>query len=319
MLTIHFLNVGHGDCTIIEHESKNITVIDIHNGNDLDPMSKQELQGAYKIGSSAAAAALLFENKSISKLLLEKGYDVPLTNPVEYLQTHFPGRSIFRYIQTHPDLDHMRGLCALKTQGISIVNFWDTRHEKEPDFQSDDDEAEWTEYLRLRASENSPRVLRNYRGYSGIYYNQNPAGVAGGDNIEILSPTPELESASNEADKTNNLSYVLRVSYKGIKVILGADAEKDAWDSILGHYGADLKCNVLKASHHGRDSGYHQAAVETMKPQYAIVSVGKKPDTDASNKYRTYCDNVWSTRWRGNITLAIDDQGKGTIVPEYDR
>jgi len=292
VLTIHFLNVGHGDCTIIEHESKNVTVIDIHNGNDLDPMSRQELQGI-------------------------KGYDIPLTNPVEYLRTKFPGRSIFRYVQSHPDLDHMRGLCALKTQGISIVNFWDTKHEKDPDFQSDEDEEEWAEYLRLRASESSPRVLHNHRGDTGIYYNQNPAGVAGGDNIEILSPTPELEAASNEADKTNNLSYVLRITYKGISVILGADAEKEAWDGILDHYGEDgLKCHVLKASHHGRDSGYHQGAVEAMGPQYTIVSVGKKPDTDASNKYRTYSNNVWSTRWRGNITLTIDDE-RGNIVSEY--
>ena len=55
------------------------------------------------------------------------------------------------------------------------------------------------------------------------------------------------------------------------------------------------------------------ASVSLMCPQYTIVSVGKKPETDASNKYRQYSDNVWSTRWRGNITLTINDDGKATI------
>ena len=29
MAKIHFLNVGHGDCTVIEHNNGNLTVIDI--------------------------------------------------------------------------------------------------------------------------------------------------------------------------------------------------------------------------------------------------------------------------------------------------
>ncbi|MDJ0728679.1 MAG: hypothetical protein QNJ33_01680 [Crocosphaera sp.] len=60
-------------------------------------------------------------------------------------------------------------------------------------------------------------------------------------------------------------------------------------------------------------------AVKLMKPQYTIVSVGKKPETDASNKYRQYSDHVWSTRWRGNITLEIDTNGQANIDSEYDR
>jgi competence protein ComEC len=31
MLRIHFLNVGHGDCTIISHPSGRLTMIDINN------------------------------------------------------------------------------------------------------------------------------------------------------------------------------------------------------------------------------------------------------------------------------------------------
>lgn len=308
-MRIHFLNVGHGDCTVIEHESGNLTVVDINNGSELDPISKEELKASYGISVLSEMAALVYENKNLAKLLVEKGYDIPLTNPIEYLETHFKGRSIFRYIQTHPDLDHMRGLAALRAHKISITNFWDKPHEKEPDFQSDNDKEEWAEYINLGSAKGGATVLDLYRGSTGIYYNENPEGVAGGDRIHIISPTKDLVTASNEADDTNNLSYVLWLDYKGIRVILGADAESDAWEIMHGYYGDNLSCDVLKASHHGRDSGYYQQAVKAMSPTYTIVSVGKKPDTDATNKYRQYSKNVWSTRWRGNIVMTLNDDG----------
>jgi hypothetical protein len=66
-------------------------------------------------------------------------------------------------------------------------------------------------------------------------------------------------------------------------------------------------------------------AMRTLPSSYCILAVyhicccRTKPETDASNKYRNYSKNVWSTRWRGNITLTIDGNGKGTIQPEYNR
>ena len=34
-IKVHFLNVGHGDCTIIEHESGRLSMIDINNSTTL--------------------------------------------------------------------------------------------------------------------------------------------------------------------------------------------------------------------------------------------------------------------------------------------
>jgi hypothetical protein len=52
-------------------------------------------------------------------------------------------------------------------------------------------------------------------------------------------------------------------------------------------------------------SGYHQEAVKAMSPSVTIVSVGQKPDTDASAKYMNYSQEVASTRWYGGITLEL--------------
>jgi beta-lactamase superfamily II metal-dependent hydrolase len=133
----------------------------------------------------------------------------------------------------------------------------------------------------------------------------------------ILAPTEELKLAANQAEDANAHNYVLWLDYAGFNVVLGGDATYEVWQSIFARYGANLKCNILKASHHGRDSGYHQEVVKAMKPEFTIVSVGTKPETDASNKYRQYSGKVWSTRWKGNIVLTISENGKGQIVSQY--
>jgi beta-lactamase superfamily II metal-dependent hydrolase len=76
---------------------------------------------------------------------------------------------------------------------------------------------------------------------------------------------------------------------------------------------SDLKCDVLKASHHGRDSDYDEEAVTAMSPDIVVCSVGKKPDTDASEKYADHGAQVLSTRYHGTITVSIKENGKVVV------
>ncbi len=44
MIRIHFLNVGHGDCIVIEFKDSNrVAVIDINMTEDMDDSTKEEL------------------------------------------------------------------------------------------------------------------------------------------------------------------------------------------------------------------------------------------------------------------------------------
>jgi competence protein ComEC len=130
------------------------------------------------------------------------------------------------------------------------------------------------------------------------------------DNIEIMSPTHGLVSLCERSDRFNDASIVLRLWHARRSVLLPGDAEGDAWASMLGFYGDRLKSDFLKASHHGRDSGYHLPAVQQIAPEITFVSVGRKPDTDASSKYRQQSGRVASTRYHGNIQLDIYDDGQ---------
>lgn len=318
MFKVNFLNVGHGDCTVIEHNSGRITMLDINNGSIIDEKTFSELTQYYTVSLQERIMASVIENRR-NILLYEKGYDIKLTNPLEFLTTNYPRKSIFRYIQTHPHLDHMRGLYDLRISHVDITNFWYVKHNFKPELKTDSDRNNWHEYEQQRSGNRSNTALQLYQGSQGRFYSDDEHNSRG-DGFEILWPTQDyINGLCNQGDTNpNNLSYILKLSYDGIVFIFGGDAEEEVWKTVASTYGTALNCNVFKASHHGRDTGYCKEAIELMHPEYTIVSVGHKPESDASNKYRNYSDNVWSTRWKGNIHF-IHDGNRWDISTEYNR
>lgn len=293
-LTVHFLNVGHGDCTIIEfHKSGRISWIDINNSKALpdDDMSSLTVSEA-------------------------KRFEDLLVDPLEYWKNRFTGESIFRFIATHPDMDHLSGLYRLVHQEkVPILNFWDINHQKkftEEDFKNSPyDYRDWQTYQELRAGKHSNKVLNLHRGDRGQYWVD--------DGIAILSPTLDLERRAKEKDDYNIASYVLWVQCGDFVLVLGGDADNEnAWPDIMDYVDDDIlsKVTILKASHHGRKTGYYQPIVRAMSPRYTIVSVGKKPDNDASQLYAQYSE-VISTRYYGTIIAHCYEDGSVKLYDAY--
>jgi len=212
-------------------------------------------------------------------------------------------------------MDHLSGLYILHKQ-TGFTNIWVVKNNYEQDMDelSESQKKDWELYKKFRDA-NERRVegvtiVRPEEGDQAQYYKE--------DGIQILAPNDQLKESSES--NPNKMSYVLLIRHKGRKILLPGDAEKETWEYLVENYEDELKnIDILKAAHHGRDSGYYQPAVKLMFPTYTIVSVGKKPEADASNKYRGYSEHVWSTRWKGNIVFTINDDGKITYKTQYDR
>ncbi|ARP69310.1 hypothetical protein LK07_05475 [Streptomyces pluripotens] len=308
MMKIHFLNVGHGDCTIVELPSGRIMMIDINNSKKLPEEDEKALAASKGLSLYEFRSRRFIEGQFRS---WEEYYKSLLVDPADYFKENFSGKSLFRYIQTHPDMDHMSGLHRIFwDEKVDLGNFWDVEHDKT--FKKSDfdygpfDYADWEAYENLRQGKgpdgSTHKVLNKFRGSTGEYWTD--------DSIEILSPTQELIDGCSVSGSYNDCSYVLKLTHAGRTVILPGDAESAAWKSILDNPGEDaIKCDILKASHHGRESGYHEEAVDAMSPEVVICSVGKKPDTDASDEYKSHGAKVLSTRYNGTITVKIWDDG----------
>src|SRR6266566_589284 len=121
MPIIHYLNVKQGDCSVIKHNSGHITVIDICNAKTSEPVNE------------AKASILALMEKGVSGNFGQKKYPV---NPISYMKKHGI-TSVFRFIATHPDMDHLDGIKAFFEE-FQPINFWDTdNNEEKEDFEED--------------------------------------------------------------------------------------------------------------------------------------------------------------------------------------
>lgn len=306
---IHFLNVGHGDCTIIEHPSGRLTMIDINNSKSLSDKDVSGLAAALGISEweFRRAGSIL----ATSTMSWEDYYKSKLVDPHDYYKSNFNGRAIFRYVQTHPDMDHMSGLDRFFWQEqVPLWNFWDVAHAKkmtDVDFNkahySYDD---WKAYENLRAGigpTSTHTVKNNLRFADASFWTE--------DGISVLSPSQALINLSDEKEEWNNVSYVLRLEFGGRSIILPGDAVQEAWSEAIEKVHPNmLSADILKAAHHGRKSGYHKDAVDMINPHTVICSIGKKPETDAHEDYKSHGAEVYSTRNHGTIVVTMWEDGE---------
>jgi competence protein ComEC len=270
MLKYHFLNVGKGNCTIIEFPSGRLSMIDIDNSK--------------------------INNETDS-----------LTDPLKYFGDKFGNKNLFRFILTHPDMDHLSGLNELAKKYI-IYNFWDTNNDKkfaESDWEdSIYDKRDWDRYLEFKESDESPKCLTILRGaIADCCWTQ--------DNIKILSPSSSLVKLANESGDYHHLSYVLMTEHSGFKVLFGGDASIEAWDDILEKLGPEsLKANIFVAPHHGSKNNVHKEAFKAVDPDYVIVSVMEGKDYDYDTYKNLAKKEVLSTKYYGTIRFEINDDGK---------
>ncbi|MDX2245694.1 MAG: MBL fold metallo-hydrolase [Bacteroidia bacterium] len=268
MLKIHFLNVGKGNCTIIDFPSGHLTVVDTDNSRFTD------------------------ENY--------------LIDPVDFIKENYKGKSIFRLIITHPDMDHLSGMDEIEAN-FTVLNFWDTEHNKVLS-KADLDKApfyergDWETYQKFRKSTESPKCLFLYRNSSADFWNT--------DNIQILSPSKSLVKLANEKGEYNHLSYVLMIEYKGVKILLGGDATIEAWNEIYEECGKSaLKADIFLAPHHGSKHNVNDDVFQHIKPDWVIASVLKGVDYDYQYYNKLAKNKALSTKHYGNISIEIKDDG----------
>ncbi len=289
MSRVHILNVGAGDCAIIEHNSGRITIIDICGGNRF--MSKTARQITDMIESPKGNFAMCKNT----------------TNPIEYLSA-LNVNSIFRFILTHPDMDHLDGFENL-TDNFSIQNFWDSKARKDkPDFEgSPYKEEDWDEYIRYRDGKiNGVTVVTPHAGSKFCFANQEAQKGKGHDGLHICSPNHELINDANESQEFNDASYILTYWSSGGKIVFPGDSQEKSWELATKHYGEYVnECSFLLAPHHGRKSGTYDF-LDIVKPKLTLLGCAPSENL-AYDSWRNRNLQYFTQNQAGNTILECGD------------
>lgn len=259
MPVVHFLNVREGDCSIIQHGSGRVTVIDVCNARKETPEE-----------AMLRAVRAMLEKAAGSGNLNQKAHPV---NPIEYLKA-FNISNVFRFILTHPDMDHMDGIRHF-IEEFSPPNFWDTDNNKQCEFTEGSPYSadDWEFYRSLRDGnpQSDPKRLVLYSGAQGLYWSQVPEGEVGPDGLSVLAPTLELVTDANGCGDHNDCSYVILYRGPHGRALFAGDAHDATWEHILDKWrDAVANMDLLIAPHHGRMSGRSYDFLDVVRPKLTL-------------------------------------------------
>jgi beta-lactamase superfamily II metal-dependent hydrolase len=192
---------------------------------------------------------------------------------LDEIETLAATKGIVRFISTHPDDDHLRGLDRLDDR-IRISNFYCVANQATKPNQTDS----FDRYCELR---DSTKAFHIKKGCSRKWMNLND-DARGSSGINILWPNPnnELykEALQEAADGwcPNNISAVIKYELNGgVTALWMGDLETEFMRAVEDEIDLPL-VDILFAPHHGRLSGRVPTAMLTaMAPR--VIVIGEAP------------------------------------------
>jgi competence protein ComEC len=213
----------------------------------------------------------------VSEFLWEKGY-----SKIDYI------------LATHADADHIQGLTDVaRNFGVRCALFARTP-------MQDPEYAELAQVLQKR----SIPTMKLSRG---------DLLSIGGVEIEALFPNGDSDP---DAVSDNDHSLVLRLVYGSRRFLLTGDVERHAENEMLAT-PEFLSADVIKVPHHGSHTSSTQQFIDAVRPEFAIISVGRRsrfghPHKDVVERWMNSGANVMTTGENGMISASTD--GKDLIV-----
>jgi len=209
-------------------------------------------------------------------------------------------KGISRFISTHPDEDHIKGLQFYSEQ-IGIENFYCVKNNTTKSVETDD----FKEYCQLRDGE---KVYNIYQNCIRKWMNQSDY-ERGSSGVNILWPNTSNEFFKNalknaeKGESPNNISPIIEYrSFSKTKFLWMGDLETE----FMADIESDLKMpdiDIIFAPHHGRDSGkIPESWLKKISPQIIIVGEAPSKHLNYYNGYNTITQNS-----AGDITFEIEE------------
>lgn len=199
------------------------------------------------------------------------------------------GKRITRFISTHPDDDHIRGLDYLNAK-MPIVNFYCVMNAA----VKNDPTVDFKEYCRLRESERSFWLEEGCKR-EWLNVSDSQMDSAG---IDVLWPVTSNESyaaalqATENGANPNNISPIIKYSVRGgVTVLWMGDMETDFMAKIEDDVNLGA-VDILFAPHHSRKSGKPPKSwLNALQPKIVVLGEAPSEHIDYYRGYNTIKQN----------------------------
>lgn len=261
----------------------------ISNTNQLAQIFKTQESGLLTVAflDVGQGDAIFIATPDGVQMLIDGGPDATVLRELPK-EMPFWDRSLDVILSTHPDKDHIGGLVDVLnrytvSEIIRTANDSDTAVSSALVFASD---AEGAKIHDAKAGE----VIK----------------LGASTTLTILSPAGDPTNW-----ESNTSSLVAKLTYGEIDFMLTGDAPLGIEEYLVGIYGEALQSEVLKLGHHGSRTSSSANFLDTVAPDYAVVSSG------LSNRYGHPHKEVVDAVTARGIKL-INTANVGTIVFKSD-
>ena len=210
---------------------------------------------------------------------------------VDELERERKGRTITRFISTHPDQDHIGGLAYLDDR-MNIVNFYCVKNGATKEVETSD----FKRYCQLR--DHTKKAFHIVKECKRRWMNKN-SDARKSSGINILWPDKTNRHFKNalkraaQGESPNNISPIIQYRLKkGVTALWMGDLETDFMEAIKDETNLP-KVDLLFAPHHGRKSGrVPKGWLDDMAPKIIIVGEAPSADLEYYRGYNTITQNT---------------------------
>lgn len=248
----------------------------------------------YYLDAGQSDCTIIKSNDEV--MMIDAGTDVQFDNIMQSLKSLNISKIDYLVI-THQHDDHMGG-------ANDIIGYCDVKNIILPELSE----------MNMVTTYSYEQLLEAIidKGINAISAKPGFTFTLGNGLAEIFAPVQQDENL-------NNMSVVLKITYKNNSFLFQGDAEKKVENALLKS-DCNLSANVIKLGHHGSNTSSTEKYLKAVNPSVAIISCGADnsyghPHTEVLERLKKNSIDAYITSLDGNI-IVTSDGNKITVKTE---